>query len=190
MTQKENALMRIYAREHGMKKARKTGDCASGWRHAADGVVILSDGFSLAALPEMPDCVPKADTENDYAKIYESYVVKPWDTHIYTYNSTAILEQLRKTELRRQYNAWRREHRELAAKRCLIRLSTEHRSAVFDVQYLLDLMDVMGKDFSIFLTDQGHPVLYLVPENWNQLQPLVPLCLLLPNRGEENFTYQ
>ena len=190
MTQKENALKRIYARERGMKERRKTGDCASGWRPAADGVAVLSDGFMLAALPEMPDCIPKADAESDYAKIYESYVVKPWDTHVYTYNPTAILEPLRKTELRRQYNTWRREYRQFAAKRCLIRLNTKHRSAVFDVQYLLDLMDIMGKDFSIFLTDQDHPVLYLVPENWTQLQPLVPLCLLLPNRGEENFLYQ
>lgn len=190
MTQKENALKRIYARERGMKQARKTGDCASGWRPAADGVAILSDGFMLAALPEMPDCIPKADTENDYSKIYESYIVKPWDTHIYTYNAMTILEPLRKTELRRQYRAWKHENKDFAERRCKIRLSTERRSAVFDVQYLLDLMDVMGKDFKLFLTDQNLPVLYLVPENWNQLQPLVPLCLLLPNRGEENFKYQ
>lgn len=190
MTQKENALKRIYAREFCMKKLRKNGDQASGWRPAADGVAILSDGFMLTALPEMPDCIPKAETENDYAKIYESYVVKPWDTHVYTYNPMAILEPLRKTELRRQFKAWKRDNDLYPAKRCIIRLHTERRSASFDVEYLLNLMDVMGKDFSLFLTDQNLPVLYLVPENWNQLQPLVPLCLLLPNRGEENFLYQ
>lgn len=190
MTQKENALKRIYARERKRIKLWKHEDNASGWRPAADGVAILSDGFMLAALPEMPDCIPKADAESDYGKIYESYVVKPWDTHVYTYNPMAVLERFRKTELRRQYNAWKRENKDFAEKRCLIRLNTERRSAVFDVEYLLDLMDVMGRDFTLFLTDQDHPVLYLVPENWNQLQPLAPLCLLLPNRGEANFTYQ